>query len=104
MAGLETLQECDNKVKITLKRDIANIAQHLQKKEMISPAQYGAATDPAGGSLANRTQTLFLDLQNSVQMDDDNYKKFVDYLRLNPRKHSDIVAILDTEYAKHATN
>ena len=84
-----TIIKCERKLEFALKAD-RDIAHFLHVNAFITKEIYDDSNGP--------TSVLVAAIRDRVQLNPENYHKFVGYLHKNKRQYGDIIDILDKEY------
>ena len=96
--GFDALNKCEDPVRITIRNHLDEIAKFLKNSKIIDHTLYNDVTNPESRETAvNKAKRLYMKLLDMVEGDEDNYFKFVGFLRKNP-VFKKTVAKLDEAY------
>ena len=100
----KVLKECSDKVELFIQLNIEEVASFLFKKDILSQPEYHDVINPQ--SMCRKDQNskkIFRKLSMVVQLDEDVYEIFMQFLRSNSsRTYVKIVKVLDAEYKRHS--
>ena len=94
-----TIIKCEGMLETALKND-KEITHFFHLQGFITSEDYENITGPTSRlSVADKAVILVAGIRDRVKLNPENYHKFIDHLRLNKRRHGDILAILEREYS-----
>ena len=97
-AVLDALDKCEDRVRISIRNHLEDIAKFLKTSKIIEHAMYNDVTNPETKETGEiRAKKLYKRLYEMTQGDEDNYHKFVGFLRKDS-KFKKIVDDLDDAY------
>lgn len=91
-----TLEKCASQLETAFTSDINQITSYLFGENFFSDEIYKEVLDPKSVcSSVDKASRLVLEVLRAVKLEPSSY---INYLRHDKRKYSDIVGVLDAEY------
>ena len=99
MAGLQTIQDLEDHLKMVFRAHLEDIAYFLYQNNILSENKYILATDfQSNVRLQDRAYSVFVALKEAVLEDDSKFELLTEYFRGNPKYYGSTLSKMEVKY------